>query len=351
MQPMDPHSAPGGLHSRELLERLHRAAYYDPLVQLPNRALFIEKVDACVQRQAQDHVLALVDIDDFSATNDLMGHRFGDRLLGAVTRCLAHALPASVLLARVGADTFGILGCAQEVQPHRLLECVRQPLAIEGTPHKVSLTCGYVLLSGSTRCGDDLVKDATIALKRAKRDHRGQHLRYSPQMGAEARRRARLLSDLRAAIEGAELFLVYQPQIHLGHGALVGLEALLRWRTRDGTLVPPDQFIPMAEHSGLIVALGQWVLSTACQAMRMLLDAGLAPQRMAVNVSMVQLRDPGFLESVYAALAASGLQGQHLELEITESVAVLPTQLLESTLSALRARGITVAIDDFGPGY
>lgn len=351
MPPMTLHSAPADQHSRELLERLHRAAYYDPLVQLPNRALFIERVDACVQGKAQDYVLALVDIDDFSATNDLMGHRFGDRLLGAVARCLALALPASVLLARVGADTFGILGCAQEVQPHRMLECVRQPLAIEGTPHKVSLTCGYVLLSGGTRCGDDLVKDATIALKRAKRDHRGQHLRYSPQMGAEARRRARLLSDLRAAIEGAELFLVYQPQIHLGHGALVGLEALLRWRTRDGTLVPPDQFIPMAEHSGLIVALGQWVLCTACQAMRTLLDAGLAPQRMAVNVSMVQLRDPGFHESVYAALAASGLQGQHLELEITESVAVLPTQLLESTLSALRARGITVAIDDFGTGY
>ena len=134
MPPMTLHSAPADQHSQELLERLHRAAYYDPLVQLPNRALFIERVDACVQGKAQDYVLALVDIDDFSATNDLMGHRFGDRLLGAVARCLALALPASVLLARVGADTFGILGCAQEVQPHRMLECVRQPWPLKARP-------------------------------------------------------------------------------------------------------------------------------------------------------------------------------------------------------------------------
>ncbi|KAB2897435.1 MAG: EAL domain-containing protein, partial [Burkholderiaceae bacterium] len=338
------------LHNRGLLERLHRSAYYDPLVQLPNRARFIEKVDECVRSATHDQMLALVDIDDFSTTNDVMGHRFGDRLLDAVARCLSSTLPTSALLARVGGDTFGILGTAQEIQPHRLLECVRQPLTIDGAPHKVSLTCGYVLLSGD-RPGDDLVKDATIALKRAKRDHRGQHLQYSAQMGAEARSRAALLTELRAAIESNELFLVYQPQIRLDSGTLTGLEALLRWRRRDGRLVQPDQFIPMAEHSGLIVALGQWVLSMACQTMRTLLDTGLAPPRMAINVSMVQLRDPGFLESVHGALSNHGLHGHHLELEITESVAVLPTQLLESTLIALRAQGITIAIDDFGTGY
>lgn len=339
------------LHNRGLQERLHSSAYHDPLVQLPNRAHFIEKVDKCVRTGMHGQLLALLDIDDFSTTNDVMGHRFGDRLLDAVARRLSDTLPASALLARVGGDTFGIFGAAQEIQPQRLLECVRQPLTLDGALHKVSLTCGYVLLARSTRPGDDLVKDATIALKRAKRDHRGRHLQYSAQMGAEARERAALLTKLHAAIESDELFLVYQPKILLDSGTLTGVEALLRWRTKDGNLVPPDQFIPMAEHSGLIVALGQWVLTTACRTMRALLDAGLAPQRMAINVSTVQLRDPGFLEAVCTALASHGLQGSHLELEITESVAALPTQLLELTLTSLRAQGVSIAIDDFGTGY
>jgi len=156
---------------------------------------------------------------------------------------------------------------------------------------------------------------------------------------------------LRAAIDNAELFLVYQPQLHLETSALVGLEALLRWRMADGRFVSPDDFIPMAEHSGLIVPLGQWVLAAACQTMRALLDAGHAPPRMAVNVSAAQLQDPGFLDAVRAALAASGLRGAQLELEITESVAVVPTQLLQSTLAALRQDGVSIAIDDFGTGY
>ena len=339
------------LHSRGLMERLHDSAYYDPLVRLPNRTHFVEKVDDCARQGMRDHILALVDIDDFSASNDVMGHRFGDRLLETVARRLANALPAGVLLARLGADTFGVLGPCRQVSPQQLLDCVRQPLAIDGVPHKVSLTCGYVLLPEDAQAGVDLVKDATIALKRAKRDHRGQHLQYSGHMGTEARARALLLSDLRAAIDNAQLFLVYQPQLNLRTRAVVGLEALLRWRAEDGSLIPPDRFIPVAEHSGLIVALGQWVLSKACATMRELLDAGLAPLRMAVNVSTVQLQDPGFFDTVCAALSHSRLQGHHLELEITESVAALPTQLLETTLAALRAQGISIAIDDFGTGY
>ncbi|MCZ2498793.1 EAL domain-containing protein [Xylophilus sp. Kf1] len=339
-------------HDQALLQRLTDYAYFDPLVRLPNRARFVEQVDECVRQGMNRHVLALVDIDDFSAANEVMGHRFGDCLLEMVAQCLARSLSPDVLLARVGPDTFGVLGSTGQVRPQQLVECVDQPLSIEGVPYKVSLTCGYVLLlQVDGRCGVDLVKDATIALKRAKRDHRGHYLQYLDDMGTEARARALLLSDLRSAIDQGLLFLVYQPQVDLHDGTLVGLEALARWRTREGAFVPPDQFIPVAEHSGLIVGLGRWVLATACQAMRRLLDAGCAPQRMAINVSMVQLRDPTFLSMVSLALANSGLQGRHIELEVTESVAVLPTQELERTLSALRAVGITIAIDDFGTGY
>lgn len=339
------------LHSRGLLERLHEQAYKDPLLSLPNRARFIEKVDECVNRGLQGHILALVDIDDFSATNDVMGHRFGDRLLEVVARRLGDALPPGVLLARVGADTFGVLGPVGQVAPQRLLDSVGQPLAVEAVPHKVSLTCGWVLLGEGGGSGVDQVKDATIALKRAKRDHRGQHLQYLAHMGAEARARALLLSDLRAAVERQQLFLVYQPQLDLRTGALIGLEALLRWRCEDGRFIPPAQFIPVAEHSGLIVALGEWVLATACRTMRELLDAGRAPLRMAVNVSMAQLQDAGFAATARRALAEAGIEGRHLELEITESVAVLPTDFLEATLQTLRAEGVSIAIDDFGTGY
>lgn len=339
------------LHNRGLLERLHESAYHDPLVNLPNRAHFVEEVNTCARRGMNDYLLALVDIDDFSATNDVMGHRFGDRLLEQVARRLEASLPPGVLLARLGADTFGVLGPARQVRPKHLLACVQQPLSIDGVPHKVSLTCGYVLLAQDPQAGADLVKDATIALKRAKRDHRGQDLQYADQMGTEARARALLLSELREAIENKQLFLVYQPQLNLNTHDLIGLEALLRWRTADGRFVPPDQFIPVAEHSGLIVGLGQWVLATACATMRELLDAGAAPQRMAVNVSTVQLQDPGFFDMVCATLASHGLQGRHLELEITESVAALPTQSLECALSALRDKGVSISIDDFGTGY
>lgn len=339
------------LHNRGLLSRLHESAYHDPLVNLPNRAHFVHEVNECARHGTNGHILALVDIDDFSATNDVMGHRFGDRLLEKVARCLEASLPPSVLLARLGADTFGVLGSVRHVQPRQLLECIKHPLNIDGVPHKVSLTCGYVLLPAEPRAGADLVKDATIALKRAKRDYRGQELQYADLMGTEARARALLRSELREAIENKQLFLVYQPQLNLCSHTLVGLEALLRWRKGDGSFVPPDQFIPVAEHSGLIVGLGEWVLNTACATMRELLNAGTAPQRMAVNVSTVQLQDPGFFDLVCAALATNGLQGLHLELEITESVAALPTQFLEQTLSALRAQGISIAIDDFGTGY
>lgn len=339
-------------HDQAMLKRLTDHAYFDPLVRLPNRAMFVERVDECVRQGICNYMLALVDIDDFSAANEMMGHRFGDRLLEMVSQRLARSLPPDILLARVGPDTFGVLGCIEQAYPQQLLDCVELPLSIEGTPYKVSMTCGYVLLvPDDKRSAADQVKDATIALKRAKRDHRGRFLQYLDSMGTEAHARALLLSDLRNAIDHGLLFLVYQPQIDLKDGSLIGLEALTRWRTNAGAFIPPDQFIPVAEHSGLIVALGRWVMNTACKAMRKLLDAGVAPQRMAINVSMVQLRDPEFLSMVQLVLASSCLQGAHIELEITESVAVLPTQALEFTLNALRKMGITIAIDDFGTGY
>ena len=339
------------LRNRHLMQRLHEFAFYDQLVGLPNRASFVDALNRQIAAGAEGYALALADIDDFSATNDVMGHRFGDLLLNAVAQRLRQSLPPQTVLARIGSDTFGVLGPRTVVHPEALMAAVRGPLDIEGIAHKVSLTCGYLHLPDARCAGVDLLKDASIALKRAKKDHKGHYLTFSAHLGAEARARALMLTELRAAFEAERLYLVYQPQVDLATRELIGLEALIRWRTEDGRFVPPDQFIPVAEHSGLMAPLGQWVMSSACMMMRQLLDAGLAPQRMAVNVSVVQLQDTAFADHVAQALATSGLSGQHLELEITESVAVLPTDYLETTLAGLRARGIAIAIDDFGTGY
>jgi diguanylate cyclase (GGDEF)-like protein len=339
------------LRNRNLMQRLHEFAFYDQLVGLPNRASFVEALDRRARQGAAGHALALVDIDDFSAINDVMGHRFGDLLLNAVAQRLRESMPPDTVIARVGSDTYGVLGPRGDVNPETLMACSRQSLQIEGIAHKMSFTCGYVELQADAASGADLLKDASIALKRAKKDHKGHYVVFSAHLGAEARARAYMLAELRAAFEAERLFLVYQPQLDLHSHELVGLEALIRWRAEDGRFVPPDQFVPVAERSGLMAPLGQWVLLSACRTMRELLDKGLAPRRMAVNVSVVQLQDHGFAGLVRKALADSGLLGEHLELEITESVAVLPTAYLEATLAELRAMGVSIAIDDFGTGY
>ncbi len=339
------------LRNRHLLQRLHEFAFYDQLVGLPNRASFVDALDRRIAAGADGFALALVDIDDFSATNDVMGHRFGDLLLNAVAQRLRESLRPQTVLARIGSDVFGVLGPQTAVNPEALMSAARAPLVIEGIAHKLSITCGYVQLQSDATAGVDLLKDASIALKRAKKDHKGHYVTFSAHLGAEARARALMLAELRAAFEAERLFLVYQPQVDLSTGELIGLEALIRWRTEDGRFVPPDQFIPVAERSGLMAPLGQWVMTSACMLMRDLIDAGLAPRRIAVNVSVVQLEDVAFADHVAQALKVSGLQGQHLELEITESVAVLPTAYLEATLAGLRAGGISIAIDDFGTGY
>lgn len=339
------------LRNRHLMQRLHEFAFYDQLVGLPNRASFVDELDRRIAAGVEGYALALVDIDDFSATNDVMGHRFGDLLLNAVAQRLRESLPPSTVLARIGSDTFGVLGLQTVVHPEALMAAARVPLDIEGIAHKLSITCGYLQLRSDANAGVDLLKDASIALKRAKKDHKGHYVTFSAHLGAEARARALMLAELRAAFEAERLFLVYQPQLDLASHRLIGLEALIRWRTEDGRFVPPDQFIPVAERSGLMAPLGLWVMMSACTVMRELLDAGLAPQRMAVNVSVVQLQDPAFADQVAQALLASGLQGRHLELEITESVAVLPTAYLDTTLAGLRATGVSIAIDDFGTGY
>jgi len=339
------------LHNQSLVEKLRDQAYVDELLKLPNRIRLIDEIDARLGTGTDDLALALVDLDDFTSVNELMGHHYGDALLRALAQRFAQVVGDDVMLARVSGDAFGLLGSRERVNAETIQTLMRAPLLVEDRPHRCTFTCGFVDVGKERSSGADALKNATIALKQAKRHARGQHVVYTPNIGEMARHRAQLLADLHKAFDLQHLFLMYQPQIDLASGELIGLEALMRWRREDGSLVAPDQFIPVAEQSGLIVQLGAWALHVACRSMQELIRLKLAPLRMAVNVSQEQFKSADFLDVVESTLRDSGLSGSRLELEITESVAMLGSDLVKQQLDKLRDLDITVSIDDFGTGY
>ena len=340
------------LRAYEQIRKLDELAFYDRLSRLPNRNKFIDLSD---ERLASGHfsddVIAILDIDDFSEINDALGHQQGDRLLQSVADRLKLELGTNVILARIGGDTFGLMGSAVDLEPKRVLSLFRAPFQVQDDTMVVTATMGLTqsLVGGVT--GRDALKDANIALKRAKKSRRGSFVMYSTVMGSDIRERVRLLQSLRSAVESERLFVVYQPQVNLITGAVVGVEALIRWRNEDGSFVPPDRFIPLAEASGMIVAIGDWVLRTSCHELVRFQALGLPDLRMSVNVSQIQFRHPEFLEKLNSALIDTGINPKCLELEITESVAMEDPDFMLETLHMVRELGISIAIDDFGTGY
>jgi len=337
-----------------LLEKLRAAAYTDALTGLGNRAAMIDQLDRCRAdgRCSDRSMLALVDIDQFSSVNDLFGHAYGDQLLCLVAMRLSQGLPSGCFIARVSNDTFAIWGEEEQLPLEGLRQHFDQPFCFEDNEHSVTVSIGAVRLreSGCTN-GADLLKEAWIALKRAKLGGQGQEAYFSMASAEETREHTRLLHALRQAFRRDRLFLVYQPQIALDSGAVTGVEALLRWRGDDGRFIAPDRFLPVAESSGLIVDVGGWVLRSALRAAENLVQAGHGGIRMAVNVSAHQFAHPGFMAVLDAALAGSTMAPNQLELEITESVAVMGIHAVEQLLHAIKQRGVQVAIDDFGTGY
>ena len=334
-----------------LVARLHEQAYFDPLSRLPNRASFVEKIKAVFGSEtASGLTLAVVDIDHFAEANDAFGHHYGDRLLRAIAIRLSTAVGSDVVLARIAGDTFGLLGPDDVVNPTFLRELFRTDFVVDGNEHAVSATFGLARLS-EVDSVNYAMQDASIALKRAKLEHRGHYCYYTRAMGGEVRARVHLMQDLRKALGAGSLFLLFQPQINLQNGKVVGAETLLRWRTESGQLVPPDQFIPLAEDSGLIIAIGDWVLRTACEQLVTLERDGFPGFRMAINVSVVQFRHPDFILMLERAIAETGVNPVNVELEITESVAMLDPDHIVDLLQRVKQYGFTVAIDDFGTGF
>ena len=341
-----------GLENVELVSHLHTAAFYDQLSKLPNRTRLVEILDATLAGPARaTSILSLVDLDHFAETNDALGHQFGDLLLAAVAARLQHCQGLNLTVARIGGDIFSVLGDDAIVNPEHILSLFARPFSIDGQDVRVSATMGLVRLAEHDGSGADALKDADIALKRAKVQQRTGHFYFSRSMGVEIRERVRMMHALRTGFAAGELFLAYQPQVDLGNRRPIGAEALLRWKMADGQLVSPAVFIPIAEYSGLIIEIGEFVLRSACQELVRLRAAGHLDFTMSVNVSQVQFRHPLFLQMLRSAIEDSGAPPAFVELEITESMAMEEPQQLIEKLAEIKRTGVTIAIDDFGTGF
>ncbi|SDE77866.1 putative bifunctional diguanylate cyclase/phosphodiesterase [Rhodospira trueperi] len=338
-----------GFENVLLQQRLYDYAYTDPLLRVPNRKGFIEIVDGRVN--GKDTVLALVDVDDFAEMNTVLDHDFGDRVLEAVSRRLTSVFTPAAVLARVGSDTFSVLGSADLVTSSRIEAIFAAPFDLNGEMLRVSATASLIKVGQQQNANADMLKNASIALKQAKVLKRGRATLFSEDLSAAARERIRMLTDLRVAFSAERLFLAYQPQVDLISGKVLGAEALLRWQTDDGRSIPPDKFIPLAEQSGLTVPIGEWVLRTACRHLKRLTDLGHVTFRMAINVSHTQFREPGFVPALGRAVHDCQVDPGQLELELTESVAIGHIDSTTAKIQEIRRMGISVAMDDFGTGY
>ena len=337
-----------------LIQRMQELAYVDRLLGLPNRVAFIDRIDHLAQTGALVGVtLAKVDLDNFSGVNDTLGYRVGDSLLGAVAQRLEQMLGSGIYIARLHGNTFGLIGSGEAINPERLQRVFADPFDVEGSSRRISASMGLLTCDDHmyTTPSTELVENVFVALKKAKAAGEGGAVYYTVAMGAESKDRAKLVQGLHKAFDHDRLFLVYQPKVDVLTGRPVGLEALMRWRAEDGSLVPPDRFIPVAEQSGLIVTLGQWAIDTALSTCIRLRDQGYGHLLMSVNVSAAQLAQPEFVETVLNAVGHKRVDPDQLELEVTESVALMGLDRVAGLLQKLRDGGISIAIDDFGTGF
>ena len=344
----------------EAQARIHHLAHHDALTGLPNRAAFTDRAnDLLVRARSDGRPLALLfmDLDHFKRVNDSLGHPVGDMLLQTVAGRITATLREADLVSRFGGDEFVLLlhGEASEAAvaevAARLLSAVGAPLDVEGIAISVTPSIGVALFPAHGDSAAELIKHADTAMYRAKARGRAGYEFFHPQMAEAARAELAMESRLLQAVRDGEFVLHYQPQLRVTDGALMGVEALIRWAHPERGLVGPDAFIPLAEARRLTLPIGQWVLNTAlAQAVRWQRE-GLLRVPLAVNVSPLQFRNPGFGASIEKALADAGAVGALLELEITERMLMQDAADVLAVLARLRALGVRVAVDDFGTGY
>jgi diguanylate cyclase (GGDEF)-like protein/PAS domain S-box-containing protein len=347
---------------RALEDELSRQAFHDPLTDLANRALFHDRVAHALDRadRGADPIAVLfLDIDEFKMVNDSLGHPAGDQLLCAVADRIRESTRPSDTVARLGGDEFAVLvetghmpGAAEAVA-NRIAEALVRTFRIGEDELTVRVSIGIAVGSRPESQPDDLMRDADLAMYMAKRNGKGRFEMFHPAMHEEAVRRLQLTAELRRGLERDELEVFYQPIIDVASGTAVGAEALVRWNHPDEGLIPPAEFIPIAESTGLIVPLGSWVLGEACRQTEQWRRSGIVDSSfyVSVNLSARQLQDPALITDVTAALSASGLPPAALVLEVTESTVMEDVGVTMPRLEALKGLGLRLAIDDFGTGY
>jgi diguanylate cyclase (GGDEF)-like protein len=335
--------------------RLRHLALHDPLCGLPNRNYFGERLEAIIQGVrdgAPQAAVLYIDLDHFKDVNDTLGHPVGDELIRNVTHRLSRALRGDDLVARLGGDEFAVLApnaadnATVQAIAARILAALCAPYSINGHSIVIGASIGIALIDRRTGGAPDIMRYADMALYRAKNEGRNRACTYDNAMDANLTDRKKLENDLRAAIENDRLHLVYQPVVNASGEIMMGAEALARWDHPERENVPPADFIPIAEHSGLIITLGEWVLRQACR------DGKSWPNlTIAVNVSPLQFRRGDFVDVVERVLSETGFPADRLELEITESTLIGNVDAAETAMLRLKALGVRLALDDFGTGY
>ncbi len=352
--------------TRDISERadaesqVHYLAHYDLLTGLPNRALFRDRLlQAMAQAKRTDTLLAVMflDIDHFKDINDTLGHAVGDQLLKEISQRIRACVRETDTVARFGGDEFGLIQTnlntveATADLADRLVATVGEAFHIDGHEIHTGASVGVTIYPFDDHNAEDLLKNADMAMYKAKREGRGRYQFYIAELNQVIQRRAAIERDLRVALQKDQFCLHYQPQLDLVSGKVVGVEALLRWQHPERGDISPVEFIPVAESTGLILPIGDWVLRTACKQARAWQDKGLDPVRVAINLSAVQFRHKNLQENIIQALNESNLEPRWLEIELTESLIMKDVRTTIDTLNNLHALGIQISVDDFGTGY
>jgi diguanylate cyclase (GGDEF)-like protein/PAS domain S-box-containing protein len=346
--------------ARAMTRKMTHLAQHDSLTDLPNRVLLNDRLREAIilsRRHKRELSVLFLDLDRFKHINDSLGHVVGDRLLQSVAQRLLSCVRSSDTVGRQGGDEFVVLlwevRRAEDaaIAAAKILEALRKPHLIDAHELHITASIGIVTYPEDGTDVETLMKKADLAMYHAKQTRHDSYEFFKPEMNARAIERQSLEDTLHHAIERQELVLHYQPKFNLATSGIVGAEALIRWRHPQRGLVPPGQFISIAEECGLIVPIGRWVLREACRQARAWQIAGLPPLCVAINVSSVELRAPGFVAGVRATLKETGLEPRYLELELTETVLIEDSRSVADVLKQLKDIGVLLALDDFGTGY
>jgi diguanylate cyclase (GGDEF)-like protein len=346
---------------KQVEERILHMARHDTLTGLPNRSLIDDRLAQAIdqaQRRKSTVLVAFIDLDGFKLVNDGLGHNAGDELLKVVAGRMSERVRATDSVGRFGGDEFVLVlpemseeGGGAPAIIERIREAVIEAIVLGGKEVRVSCSIGVAMYPHDGADADTLLMNADAAMYRAKELGKNNCQFYTQEMNARIEEKLALLEGLRAALHEGQFRLLYQPKVDLRTGRIFGAEALVRWLHPQHGVIGPDRFIPLAEESGMIVALGEWVMQTACRQNLAWQRAGLAPLRVSVNVSARQFEDPRLAERVAQALSDSGLAAHWLELEVTESLIMRDLQRSVDTMRELKAMGVALSIDDFGTGY